>query len=316
MQLSNDQLANIAHDYYISKLNIAEISAKYSLSRYLIDKALVDAENTGIVQINIREGAKRNSSLETLFRQKFGLKEAFILKKLETKNQDSEKIVSFAAEQIQSYMQSCENVGLTWGTTMLDIINSFTDIKNEKLNFVQLVGYPLHGSGRKSPLEQVAANQCGAHFQALPAPLYATNPDLVKLIKQEPFYKLLDERYNHMDLLVATLGTLQAFEEESFMHRQYENLLFRDIRRDNIAGMIFGRPYDHEGHFFSAITDKIVGISDQQIVRTPVRFVVVNSRFKAGALIGALRSGIVTHLVTNEVIAERALQLLEDEKHS
>ena len=194
MQLSNDQLANIAHDYYISKLNIAEISAKYSLSRYLIDKALVDAENTGIVQINIREGAKRNSSLETLFRQKFGLKEAFILKKLETKNQDSEKIVSFAAEQIQSYMQSCENVGLTWGTTMLDIINSFTDTKNEKLNFVQLVGYPLHGSGRKSPLEQVAANQCGAHFQALPAPLYATNPDLVKLIKQEPFYKLLDER--------------------------------------------------------------------------------------------------------------------------
>lgn len=105
MQLSNDQLANIAHDYYISKLNIAEISAKYNLSRYLIDKALSDAEKTGIVQINIKEGAKQNPGLEKSFRQQFGLKEAFILKKLETKNQDSEKIVSFAAEQIQSYMQ-------------------------------------------------------------------------------------------------------------------------------------------------------------------------------------------------------------------
>lgn len=91
MQLSNDQLANIAHDYYISKLNIAEISAKYNLSRYLIDKALSDAEKTGIVQINIKEGAKRNPGLEKTFRQQFGLKEAFILKKLKTKNQDSEK---------------------------------------------------------------------------------------------------------------------------------------------------------------------------------------------------------------------------------
>ncbi len=67
MQLSNDQLANIAHDYYISKLNIAEISAKYNLSRYLIDKALSDAEKTGIVQINIKEGAKQNPGLEKKF---------------------------------------------------------------------------------------------------------------------------------------------------------------------------------------------------------------------------------------------------------
>ena len=76
--------------------------------------------------------------------------------------------------------------------------------------------------------------------------------------------------------------------------------------------MIFGRPYDHEGHFFSSITDKIIGISDQQIVKTPVRFVVVNDRFKSEALLGALKSGIITHLVTSETIADRVLQLQEE----
>ncbi|MBW9308633.1 DNA-binding transcriptional regulator [Lactobacillus delbrueckii] len=312
MQLSNDQLANIAHDYYISKLNIAEISAKYNLSRYLIDKALSDAEKTGIVQINIKERAKRNSGLEKSFRQQFGLKEAFILKKLETKNQDSEKIVSFAAEQIQSYMQSSKNVGITWGTTMLDIINSFTEVKNDDLTFVQLVGYPLQGNGRKNPLESIAAAQCGGHFHALPAPLYSSNPDLVNLIKKEPFYEQLDELYDNMDLLVASLGTLQAFEEERFLHEKYESLLFKNIHQKSISGMIFGRPYDHEGHFFSSITDKIIGISDQQIVKTPVRFVVVNDRFKSKALLGALKSGIITHLVTSETIADRVLQLQEE----
>ena len=64
-----------------------------------------------------------------------------------------------------------------------------------------------------------------------------------------------------MDLLVASLGTLQAFEEESFLHEKYESLLFKNIHQKSISGMIFGRPYDHEGHFFSSITDKIIGIS-------------------------------------------------------
>lgn len=314
MQITNDRLANIAHDYYISKLNIAEISAKYNLSRYLIDKALNEAEKKGIVQIKIKEGARRNSHLEKLFRQQFNLKEAFILDKMETKNQDSEKIVSFAAEQIQSYMQSAKYVGLSWGTTMLDIVKAFNNIDNSDLDFVQLVGYPLAGSGRKNPLEPVAAAHCGASFQSLPAPLYSTNPDLVKYLKQEPFYELLNSKYDQLDLLVASLGTIQAFEEESFLHQKYEDLLFKNIPHDQIAGMIFGRPYDHAGHFFSAITNKIIGITDQQIVKTPVRFVVVNNRFKSEALLGALRSGIITHLVTNESIANRVLQMMHEER--
>ena len=132
------------------------------------------------------------------------------------------------------------------------------------------------------------------------------------MIKKEPFYEQLDELYDNMDLLVASLGTLQAFEEESFLHEKYESLLFKNIHQKSISGMIFGRPYDHEGHFFSSITDKIIGISDQQIVKTPVRFVVVNDRFKSEALLGALKSGIITHLVTSETIADRVLQLQEE----
>lgn len=132
------------------------------------------------------------------------------------------------------------------------------------------------------------------------------------MIKKEPFYEQLDELYDNMDLLVASLGTLQAFEEERFLHEKYESLLFKNIHQKSISGMIFGRPYDHEGHFFSSITDKIIGISDQQIVKTPVRFVVVNDRFKSEALLGALKSGIITHLVTSETIADRVLQLQEE----
>ena len=53
-QLTDQVLAGIAHDFYLSKLNIGEISQKYDLSRYLITKALEEAENRGIVKIQIK----------------------------------------------------------------------------------------------------------------------------------------------------------------------------------------------------------------------------------------------------------------------
>ncbi|GAB7168080.1 hypothetical protein TUA1478L_00760 [Lactiplantibacillus plantarum] len=46
-------LIGIAHDYYLSKINIAEISKKYQVSRYLISKYLDEAMATGLVKINI-----------------------------------------------------------------------------------------------------------------------------------------------------------------------------------------------------------------------------------------------------------------------
>ena len=55
-QLSDEELASIAHDFYLSKLNIAEISEKYDLSRYIITKALEDAEQRGIVKSKLLRG--------------------------------------------------------------------------------------------------------------------------------------------------------------------------------------------------------------------------------------------------------------------
>jgi len=92
--LTDEQIANIAHDYFLSKLNIAEISKKYNLSRYLIAKAIDEAEDKGIVKISIYQSPKRAQNLEREFQKLFDLKEVYILEDKETKNQDNEMIVN------------------------------------------------------------------------------------------------------------------------------------------------------------------------------------------------------------------------------
>lgn len=307
-QLTDEELASIAHDYYLSKLNIADISQKYNLSRYLITKALDDAEEKQIVQISIKRGVKRNEDLERKLQNRFSLKEVIVLNNLDTTNQDNEAIVSYAAKEIQSYLKSAKSAGMTWGTLMRDIINNFQEEQRPDLTFVQLLGQTINSDKRKNSLEQLAAQKYNSQSLLLPAPIYVINPTFLKEIKQEPFYQSLEEYYEKLDVIFSGVGTYEAFSTNKYVQKYYQKQLFKDISTEDIVGMIFGRPYNINGEFLGDFDQHTCGISLEDIMKTPVRFLVVKNRFKSKALLGALRTGVVTNLVTNEGIAERILE--------
>lgn len=310
-QLTDEQLADIAHDFYLSKLNIGEISQKYNLSRYLITKALDDAEMRGIVKIKITQGVKRNQLLEREFQKKFGLKEVFILNSYEDKDNDGEAVTNFAAKQIENYLQKTKIAGVSWGSTMRGVIADFSEENLPNLYFVQLLGQSINTTRRKNPLAQDAAENLHSHSLSLPTPLYVTNPKIVSVLKTEPYFKVIENCYHNLDLLFTGLGTFDAFRTNQFLMKNYGPILLKDIPQNEIVGMVMGRPYDINGHFFPSIEKYICGISMKDIMKTPIRFCVVHNRFKSKALLGALRSGIITHLVTNDAIAERVLQYQE-----
>ena len=306
--LTDEQIANIAHDYFLSKLNIAEISKKYNLSRYLIAKAIDEAEDKGIVKISIYQSPKRAQNLEREFQKLFDLKEVYILEDKETKNQDNEMIVNFAAKQIQNYINSAHVVGLTWGTLLRDIIDDFSAETRADLTFIQLLGQVVNSSKRKQPLIQHAADKFNAKSLTFPAPLYAIDPRLIKKIQQEPYYQYIEKYFSQLDLVFASIGTMQSLESGQFFMDYYADKLFTGIEKNQLAGIIFGRPYDIKGRFYSPIEPHISGISLSDIFAVPDRFVIVKNRFKEDALLGALRSGIITHLITTSGIAERVLR--------
>ncbi|KRL89524.1 sugar-binding transcriptional regulator [Lactobacillus kalixensis] len=307
-QLTDEELASIAHDYYLSKLNIADISQKYNLSRYLITKALDDAEEKQIVRISIKRGVKRNEDLERKLQNRFSLKEVIVLNNLDTTNQDNEAIVSYAAKEIQSYLKSAKSAGMTWGTLMRDIINNFQEEQRPDLTFVQLLGQTINSDKRKNSLEQLAAQKYNSQSLLLPAPLYVINPNFLNNIQEEPFYQSLKNYYDKLDVIFSGLGTYEAFSTNKYLQKYYQQQLFKDIPTEEIVGMIFGRPYNIKGEFLGDFDHHVCGISLEDIMKTPVRFLVVKNRFKSKSLLGALRTGVVTNLVTNEGIAERILE--------
>lgn len=310
-QLTDEQLTNIAHDFYLSQLNIADISQKYDLSRYLIAKALEDARNRGIVKIKISRGIKRNQVLEREFQKRFRLKEAFIVETTGNRDENSEAVVNFAAKQIETYLKQAKIAGISWGATMHGVINDFFEQDLEQLYFIQLLGQPINSNRRKNPLAQDAAEKLHSHSLSLPTPLYILNPKIMPALKHEPYFKVIENCYHHLDMLFTGLSTFQSFQANQFLKENYGPELFKDIPDCDVAGMIMGRPYNIKGEFFPDFEQHICGISMNDIMKTPIRFCVVRNRFKSEALLGALRSGIITHLVTNDAIAQRVLQNID-----
>ena len=151
-----------------------------------------------------------------------------------------------------------------------------------------------------------AAKKVSGEFLTLPAPLYILN-DLVRQgLYAEPSLQNTMAVANNMDALVTGLGTIRSLESIPIWQNSL-NGIFPTVNFRDIAGVIYGRPYDIHGHFLNQADDKIVGLSVAQIMQVPKRICLVRGKSKSRPVIGALRGHLVTDMVLTEAMAYRVL---------
>ncbi|KRM58064.1 hypothetical protein C5L31_001808 [Secundilactobacillus malefermentans] len=280
-----EQLANVARDYYLSKLTIAEISKKYNLSRYLITKALDDALESGLVKININAPIDRNLELEAKFKKMFNLQNAFIIKDSDTSDEDNENIVEFAAETIEEKINQNRIIGVSWGGTVLSTINHIQPKVKDDLIFTQFMGDNLKydSASGSTPLVQKAAAKFGAKYLTVPGPLYILNDDVRKSLATEPALIPAFNMMSKMDLIFSGIGTMASIDSIATW-RQHKQEIFKGIDLSQVAGMLYGRPFDIDGNLLTSGNDKFFGASIDTILAVPSRIGIVKSRFKGRAL--------------------------------
>ncbi len=199
-------------------------------------------------------------------------------------------------------------IGIGWGGTVANVINHFQTEILDDLVFTQYMGDNLKYNSTlgATPLVQKAAAKFGASFRTIPAPLYIINDATRSALQQEPALIPAFTTMAKMDLLFAGIGTLASVDSIP-LWRNHRHDILGDIEPDDVAGMLYGRPYDINGNILNADHDKLFGSSLDAILTVPHRMAVVKSKFKGRALLGALRGGLITDFVTNESVANRVL---------
>ncbi|CAK1222689.1 sugar-binding transcriptional regulator [Fructobacillus cardui] len=302
-------LAQISEDYYLNKLSFGEISTKYDVSRYLINKYLTEAVKTGVVKIEIATSANRNSQLEQVFKEKFPNTNCYIIQDDTTTSATEDLISNYAANLVVKHLENGPHiVGMTWGDTMYSLIDAIMSNPLDQIKFTQFVGENMKYNSTAGSVRIVerAAKKVAGEFLTLPAPLYLADDAVRNGLYETVSIKQTIDLAKQMDTVLTGMGTIASLESIAIWNQNI-NRLFPNVKLGEVAGMIYGRPYDINGNILNVGSDKVVGLDMNSILATPKRIGVVRSKAKSKAALGALRGGFVTDLVMSESLAYRII---------
>ncbi|WP_057828346.1 sugar-binding transcriptional regulator [Liquorilactobacillus cacaonum] len=302
-------LSVLSEDYYLNKLSFGDISKKYNISRYLINKYLNDAVKNGIVKIEISTITKRNPQLETMLADKFKDIHFYIIRDGENDITTSKELSQSAATIAEKmFKNNCKIVGTSWGEAIYSLVDSLHGFPLESVKFTQFMGENMKynsTAGSMRMVEKIAA-KFSSEFLTLPAPLYIVNNQIRQGLYAEPSIAHTLAVAKKMDVLLTGLGTIRSLQSIPIWK---ENLskIFPYLDMSRVAGLIYGRPFDINGNILNINNDKVLGISLEEVLATPRRFCLVRSKSKTQAILGVLRGKLITDIILSETLAYRVL---------
>ncbi|MDZ7837829.1 MAG: sugar-binding domain-containing protein [Actinomycetota bacterium] len=134
-------MVKVASLYYRDGLTQEDISTKLKISKYQVNRILKRAINIGVVQINIIDPTQGLSSLEEKLEKKFDLKRAIVVENSGLSDKElKSKLGQAAANYLLEIIKDGDIIGVSWGTTINEVINHLPSKINKQVEVVQITG--------------------------------------------------------------------------------------------------------------------------------------------------------------------------------
>lgn len=271
----------------------------------MLSKALKDK----IVQIKINPPAGNLHNLEHTLEKKYSIKEVVVV---DTGTDDQGEVIASigraAAGYLSATLQGNEIVGLTWGRTLLNMVNALSVDHFPELQVVQMLG------GLGAP----EAGYHGADLTRRMAEKFSTKPRLIHapgIVKSRDLCReLIDDLQvsNTLQLAaradIAIVG-LGLFEPGSSTFLSDHILSEKDqilLESRKAIGDISLRFFDDQGQYVpTEIDDRIVGLSIDQLQHIPRTIGIAGGKGKYEVIRAALKGKLIHVLITDQQTAKR-----------
>jgi DNA-binding transcriptional regulator LsrR (DeoR family) len=302
----------IAQCYYFDGLTQQQIARRFGLSRSKVSRLLQQGQNKGIINITCVPPPNSMADLERDLERKFGLEEAVVVPVSEPKNltKVARELGPCAAECLVRYIHGDEIVGITWGTSMLALVDSLPVKFWPKVTIVQIMGGlgPVGEMEHSTELAQRAAQKLNARLRLIPAPGIVSNRETAAALKAD---KQISETLTlaaKADIVLVGLGVPLP---DAILLRDGNIITQEDLKMVKDAGGVgdialryidsYGKPLNLE------INERIIGLSLDQIKAIPRVIGIAGGEAKYRLIRAALRGKLLNVLVTDHVTAKNLL---------
>ncbi|BDR59090.1 sugar-binding transcriptional regulator [Xylocopilactobacillus apicola] len=310
-----DLLIGIAQGFYYSRSSISELAKKFNTSRYYVEKYLDEATNSGLVNISIQAPVERQREMETQFQKVFPNHNITIIKDTPNQTEAIRNVFLYSAREIQHSIQDNQIIGLSWGETMYDLIQHFSSQDRPDLTFIQIMGENMKYESKagSTRMVEMAANRLGAKYHTIVAPLYVFDPKTRNLLAKEPAIAPTLDLGDKVDQIICSVGTFESIDAIPIWQEQQSKII-APKQKNKVAGFLFGRPYDQQGHFIDEPNVPVFSIPIDQIMATNRRVAVVADKLKTEATLGAIRGNLLNTLYLSESVASKIISIADEFK--
>ncbi|WP_119071342.1 sugar-binding transcriptional regulator [Rubrobacter indicoceani] len=314
MDKRGSEAARAAWLYYIEELTQGEVAQELGVSRSTVVRLLRRAKETGLVRVSL-DVPQDVFEIERELERLYGLRRVRLIPDARDEETLRRWLGHAASEVIVELVRPGSTIAVGWGTTLRAITGSLSGEQAiEGVRVVPLVG-GLHraSSGTNS---YWVAEQLGRYFrapaEALYAPLFVEDRSTAEALTKDPDIRNTIELVRKASLVIYSVGTLNA--EATIVRLGYlsdEQCAF--LKSRGAVGDIVCRWIDAQGNTIEPPpTMNPVGVSLQDLRNVPERLMVGGGEIKRDALLGALRGGYATTLVTDDSTAAYLLERVND----
>lgn len=318
MENTNDTqlVVQVARMYYQRDLTQEQIAEMLNLTRQKVSRLLIRARTSGIVQITIVDPCQTDEILVQNLKEKFHIHEAVLVNSEGMAGQTVRSRVGMAAaEYICQKIEPGITVGIGWGRTLYEMINSLPERKQMNIQVVPLIG----GIGDMSPFFQVnslamrLAETLGGSYRFLHIPAIIGDEAAYQALIGTHEAASIKEQWKKLDMAVIGIGQVEFQRISSmFFGEHISDTTLKEMEVDGAVGDICGRFFDENGTALDSGA-KVIGIDLADLQTTPKVIAVAGGMEKVRALLGALRGGYIKTLVSDTKTARAVLAELDNE---
>jgi deoxyribonucleoside regulator len=306
-------MIKVAKLYYELNHSQEQISKSENISKSSVSRILKKAVAKGYVKFDINYPLESLKELENEFLKYFDIKKIFIVPSFvddySLRMNDACKVL---AQDILALIKDDEIISVSWGRTMDCLSNNLMAINPPKKNIrvVQLngsVAINIISTKSVSIVEKFSDAYSGTGY-LLPVPVVVDDKKIAEAIMSDSQINMVMQMAKKSQLAIFSIGHVSSQSvliERGVISKEQ----FRELSGIGAVGDVCSRYFDVNGNLVDKdLNERTIGISFDDLMKKQNRIAIAIGEHKAKAIIGALRSGIISSFYTDEITAKEVIR--------
>ena len=309
-EIKHNLLVRIARLYYLCNMTHQEIADQEGVSRIKITRLLKEAVDKKIVEFNIKDPLLQNLELEEEIQRTFNLKTAVVTPTPRSQNELFDILGRFAADFLTRKLQPNLNIGIGWGRTLNGMLPYLDRAAARNIRVISLTGGLAANELQPNPYD--VASTLAGKLRATPyyplAPAIVESNKVKQLLLSEREIKDIVVLWKKIDIALMSIGVIACDTGlyYSFPDPQQE---CERVRKLGAVGDLLATPFDIDGQFVkTGFLHRMITIDFKDLKKVPIVAGIAGGRHKVQAILGALRTGCLNTLITDEDTARRIVK--------